>query len=164
MLDLLVFELEGHRFGLRLADVEEVVRAVLPVPLPRAPSIVEGLIDVRGVLVAVLDVRGRFGLPSRALAPDQHLVLARAWDAHGGERRVALRVDRVADLVRVEDVDPGELERAGPGSPHVAGVARLPDGLLLIHALSRFLSEAEADALDRALREREAPAAGKEAS
>lgn len=153
MVDLLVFELANQRFGLPLRDVQEVVRAVLPAPLPGAPPLVEGLIDVRGALAPVLDVRRRFGLAPRALDADQHFVLVRTSAGDRPPRLVALRVDRAADLARVEEAGPDELERAGPGSPHVAGVARLPDGLILIHDVARFLSAAEAEALDEAMRE-----------
>lgn len=153
MVDLLVFELASQRFGLPLSTVREVVRAVLPTPLPGAPPLVEGLIDVRGALAPVLDVRRRFGLPPRALEADQHFVLVAASVGGRPARLVALRVDRAADLARVETVEPGELERTLPGAAHVAGVARLPDGLILIHDVARFLSAAEADALEEAMRE-----------
>jgi len=56
-LQLLVAEIGALRFGLRLSDVREVVRAVAIDPLPGAPDIVEGLINVRGEVVPVLDVR-----------------------------------------------------------------------------------------------------------
>jgi purine-binding chemotaxis protein CheW len=58
--ELLIFEIGASRFGLPSADVREVLRAVTIVPLPGAPPIVEGLINVRGRIVPVLDIRRRF--------------------------------------------------------------------------------------------------------
>ncbi|HLS32575.1 MAG TPA: chemotaxis protein CheW, partial [Brevibacterium sp.] len=111
-----------------------------------APGIVEGAIDVRGRVVPVLDLRARFGLSAAELSPDEHMILARA-----GGRLVAIRADRAT---RVEWVDGERVEepaRITQRLRHFAGVAALPDGLILIHDLETFLSQAEAEALDEAL-------------
>lgn len=145
-MDFLIVELEGQRYGLRIDAVREVVRATTITPLPNAPAVVEGVINVRGSIVAVLDLRRRFGLPGRALDPSEYFALARA-----GDRDVALRVDRAIELVSVE---PSAIDRAEPilrRSRYVAGVAKLDDGLVLIHDLEAFLSEAEATSVDEAL-------------
>jgi purine-binding chemotaxis protein CheW len=115
-------------------------------PLPKAPPIVEGVINLRGTLVPVLDLRQRFGLPSVPVAPEQHLVIART-----GHRVVALRVDRALGFVDVEERAIVPPERVAPGAEHVAGIAKLPDGLLVIHDLDRFLSLEEARQVDAAI-------------
>jgi purine-binding chemotaxis protein CheW len=143
---VLVFEVGGHRYGLRSGDVREIVRAVSISPLPKAPAIVEGVINVRGEIVAVLDIRERFRLPPKPLEPDDHLVLARI-----DERLVALRADRALELVSVAAEQIENLEQAVPGAEYVAGVAKLPDGLVLIHDLATFLSPAEAKTLRAAI-------------
>ncbi|MGA2395570.1 MAG: chemotaxis protein CheW [Candidatus Lustribacter sp.] len=145
-MEFVIVELDGQRYGLRADAVHEVVRAATITPLPNAPVLVEGIINVRGAVIAVLDIRRRFGLPARALDPSQYFILARA-----GDRDVALRVDRAVDLV---SLDPAEVDRAEPilsRSRHVAGIAKLGDGLVLIHDLATFLSAAEAAAVDDAL-------------
>ncbi|MGH7435187.1 MAG: chemotaxis protein CheW, partial [Polyangiaceae bacterium] len=75
---ILLFEVGGRRYGLLAAEVRELVRAVTIHPLPRAPAIVEGLVNVRGRIVPVLDIRSRFRIPLRPLAPSDHLILAQA--------------------------------------------------------------------------------------
>lgn len=143
---LLVFELAGQRYGLELAAVQEVVRAVAVTRLPGAPPIVEGAINVRGRVVPVLDLRSRFGLPARELSSDEHMILARA-----GRRLVAIRADRTTWLVEVEADQVEEAAGVTPHLRHVAGVAKLPDGLILIHDLETFLTQAEAEALGQAV-------------
>lgn len=146
MLEILVFSLGTARYALPSADVDGLVRMVATTPLPRAPAIVEGVIDVHGEILPVLDVRARFGLAPRAPRLTDRLILAKT-----GGRRVALRCDDVTGLVRVEP-NPGSLAHVGPAaSAQLAGVATLADGLVLIHDLKTFLSEAEAEALDAAL-------------
>jgi len=138
-IDVLVFELAGQRYGLAARTVRELHRAVSITPLPHAPAVVEGVIDIRGAIVPVYDLRARFGLPRCAVDPSHHLIVATV-----NGRAVALRVDRALELVRAALGDAPDVEL-------FAGVATLGDGLVLVHDLERFLSRAEATALDRAL-------------
>jgi purine-binding chemotaxis protein CheW len=150
-LEILVFEIGGRRYGLAVADVRELVRAVTVVPLPRAPAIVEGAINLRGRVVPVLDLRGRFQLPAKPLDPSDHLIIAQA-----GERLVALRVDRALELLRL---DAGQLEEVRgivPGAEYISWIAKLPADLVLIHDLRAFLTRAESAALAEALPQRDA--------
>ena len=113
-------------------------------------AVIDGVIDAHGTVVAVLDLRTRFGLSRRPASLSDHLVLVRLED-----RTVALRVDRVLDLVTV----PASAVAVAVGLPsdlHLQGVARLDDGLLLIHDVGAFLSDDEAAALDDALAELDA--------
>ena len=144
--DVLVFEVAGQRFGLLTADVQELVRAVTIVPVPQAPAIVEGIINFRGRVIPVLDIRARFRLPPKTLEPTDHFIVARVE-----ERIVALRVDHGLDLVRVDDADIEDAQGAVPGADYVSWVAKLPHDLVLIHDLRTFLSHAEATAIDEAI-------------
>ena len=143
---VLTFELDGNRFGLLAASVHEVCQSATIAPLPRAPSSIEGILDVRGTLVPVFDVRSRLGIPPRAQALDDHLIIASA-----GERVAVIRVDRALDLVLVPAGEIQAAEQLDVRAPLVAGVARLPDGLVVIHDLAAFLSPAESDQLAAAL-------------
>ncbi|WP_338863113.1 chemotaxis protein CheW [Myxococcus stipitatus] len=144
--EVLLFTLEGQRYGLPTEDVWELHRAARLTPLPRAPVIIEGLFNLHGRLLPVLDLRRRFRHPPRPLSPSDHFIVAQA-----GPRRVALRVDRAEGM---HVLAPGEWDtspRELPGVGYVAGAAKLEDGLVLVHDLREFLSEAEALELDAAL-------------
>lgn len=144
--EILLFEVGGQRYALRSSVVRELVRAVTIVSLPAAPAIIEGIIDVRGTVVPVLDLRARFGLPRSAAAHCDHLILAMA-----GPRLVALRVDRALDLTRLDATEVEDARGIAHTTQYVSGVARMPDGLVLIHDLRTFLSPSEAVRLDEAL-------------
>ena len=146
MPSLLLFTLDGQRFALPLAQVRETVRAVAITPLAGAPGVIEGIVDVRGTVTPVLDLRRRFGLPPRAVSPDEHLVLATA-----GSRPVALRVDQATDVVALPDEAVTPAREEDPATRHLAGVARLADGMVLIGDLEAFLLQGEREALERAL-------------
>lgn len=145
-LDLLVFELAGARYALELACVREVLRAVFITPLPDAPPVVEGVVDIRGEIVPVYDLRARFDLPARALTPDE--VLIAAWT---GERRVAIRAETVEWMAQVPVTAVSDPSGFRLGSRRIKGVLQLEDGLVLIQDLAAFLDQAEADSLGRAL-------------
>ncbi|HEU4748379.1 MAG TPA: chemotaxis protein CheW [Gemmatimonadaceae bacterium] len=145
-MDILVFAVDTHRYALPARDVDQVVRAVTITPLPGAPLVVEGVIDVHGTLVPVLDLRRRFGLPAQAPALSDLLIIASA-----PSRRVALRVGDSASILKI---DPASLDRSGESltqSPWVAGLAKLSDGIVVIHDLALFLSESESESLAKAL-------------
>ena len=141
------FRVAGAAGAIDAAAVREVARMVRVTPLPGAPAPVEGVIVVRGASVPVIDLRARLGLPSRPATDADYLVVVAT--AH---RTVALRVDDVDD---VRDVPDHAIERAAglvASAATVAGVVRLEDGLLVVHDADAFLSQAEADAIDRAMR------------
>lgn len=143
---LLVFTVDDGRYALPVETADRAVRAVEIMSLPKAPEIVLGLINVRGQIVPVVNLRRRFRLPERDLELSDQLIIART-----STRTVALVVDSVTGVIKVSE---GQIVEAGailPGLEYVDGVAKLPDGLILIHDLDRFLSLEEEKALDEAM-------------
>jgi purine-binding chemotaxis protein CheW len=143
MRPLILFTLDGSRFGLDASVVQEVVRAVAIAPVPSANPLLEGAVDVRGNVVPVLDIRFRLDFPPAVLAPSQFLIIARA-----GERLCALRVDDVLEFATVRAAD---IAAAMPGAQYTAGIVRHPDGLVIINDLAAFLSLDEGRQVDEAL-------------
>jgi purine-binding chemotaxis protein CheW len=109
--------------------------------------VVEGLVDVRGQVVPVFDLRRRFGMAPQALSPSEHFILGLT-----ARRLVAVRADRVQAVLPVAPGQVHDPRRAVPAAEQVAGVVTLPDGLVLIHDLDTFLSEAEAATLGTSFR------------
>jgi purine-binding chemotaxis protein CheW len=145
-LTVLVFEVDGHRYGLDACEVKEIVRAALPARLAQQPGVIEGILNVRGRIAAVLDLRARFGLRRREIDVGDVLILC---EVEG--RLLALRADAALDLLQLpasELATPSEVTQA---ALHARGVCRLPNGLLFLCDLRSFLKEAELLALDQAL-------------
>lgn len=145
-LHLLAFAVGPERFAVRAGLVHETVRAVTVSAVPDAPAVVEGAINYRGRVIPVVDVRRRIGLPTRPLSPAQHFIIVEA-----GPRSVALRVDRALELITVGADAIESSAQAVPGAHYTEGIARLPDGLLVLHDLERFLSLDEGRSVDAAL-------------
>lgn len=142
----MVFALDDRRYGLSLSVVERVVRMVDVTPLPQAPEIVLGVVNVQGRVVPVLNLRRRFRLPERDVALTDQLVIART-----AVRPVALAADAVAGVLEYSAQQAVTARDIVPGIEYVEGVVKLADGLVLIHDLDKFLSLEEETALDRAI-------------
>ena len=138
VLEILVFCIGRQRYGVNLQDVEQVVRAVPATPLPRAPPVIEGVINLHGSAVAVLDVRARFGAHPKPVSVEDVLIVARA-----GDRRVAVRADRTDGLAKVDRAEVHDAAAVTSKATYVAGVVTLPEGIVLIHDLRTFLTESE---------------------
>ncbi len=133
---LLVFTLEGQRFGLRTSIVQRAVRAVEITPLPDAPRGIRGLINIGGTIVPVYDFRSRFEMPVRAVRSSDFFVIA---TAHG--KLVAVLVDDVVGLMESPVIPTEDLVA------HVElidGVIKTDTDLVLIHDLDKFLAEDQA--------------------
>jgi purine-binding chemotaxis protein CheW len=148
-----VFRLDALSYGVRLSSVIRVLRAVEITPLPQAPPIVIGVIDLEGRIIPVVNLRRRFGLPERELELTDQLIVARTTGGKtrdGGGRILALvvdGVDGVCDLSAQETA----AETILPGLEHLHGVAQTSEGLVLIHDLDTFLSLEEEKALSETL-------------
>jgi purine-binding chemotaxis protein CheW len=143
---LVVFHLDDQRYALRLSAVEKIVRIVEITPLPKAPEIVLGVINLHGQIVPVYDLRARFRLPVREGSLSDHLLVART-----ARRTVGLISDKVAGVIIRSG---GEITTAAHISSdleYIEGVVKLEDGLVFIHDLDTFLSFEEATQLEEAI-------------
>ena len=143
---LVIFRLDDERYALPLAVVERIVRAAEVTPLPKAPTIVLGVIDWEGRVLPVLNIRRRFQLPEREISPaDQFLIAATEW------RTVVLVVDEAQGMIERSPTEIVGAAQIVPGLEQIQGVTKLDDGLVLIHDLEKFLSLDEARSLDEAM-------------
>ena len=131
---VVVWTLDEHRYGLGVAAVERVFPAVAIDPLPRAPHLVCGSVNLRGQVVAVVNMRRCLKLPEREPVPSDRLLLAIT-----PRRRLAFFVDAVDG---VEEY-PGLEQQGTPGAARTTGMVELADGLMLIDDLEDLLSLAD---------------------
>ncbi len=148
--ELLVFTISEQRCALPLSNIDRVVRMVEVRPLPKAPGIVAGLINVRGRAMPVLDIRKLFRLPDGGPEKGNNLsgqlIIART-----SSRPVAILIDSSVGVMDFRNEDVVGSEDLFPGIGHLAGVAKLKDGIVYIYDIDRFLSIEEGTVLDRLL-------------
>jgi len=129
---ILVFSLGGRRYGLRAAAVREIHRSVAITRVPGGREGMEGIIDVRGTVLPVFELRTRFGHPARANHPADRLLVVSA-----GEDAVALRVDAVLGMEPAGRRAPRAADAGGEPLP--SGSTLLEDGLVLIDDVRALL-------------------------
>jgi len=149
VLSLVVFGLTGQRYALPLHAVERVFPMAEVAPLPKAPAIALGVINLHGTIIPVLDIHRRFGFPPRDYGPAAHLLVART-----SRRTLALPVDEVFGVREFAAEAAVPADAVLPRIGHVAGIVALADGLLFIHDLETFLSLEEEHRLSEALETR----------
>ena len=147
-MQLVVFKLDLQRYALHLPVVERIVPLVEITPLPQAPPIVLGVINVQGRVIPVVDIRQRFRLPERASLLSDRLVLARSAD-----RTLALLVDAVIGVVDCSQSAWAVPDQIHPGLEYLQAVVTLDDGLILIHDIDTFLSSSEGRSLQEAMQQ-----------
>ena len=145
---LVTFILGEQQYALPLSTVQRVIRMVEITPMPKAPEVVVGVIDVQGKILPVLSMRKRFGMAEPEIGLSDQLIVADA-----AARRVALVVNSVTGVVERSTEEVIATEKIVPGAQYVEGIARLEGGILFIHDLARFLSEKEEQQLDGLLAE-----------
>ncbi len=149
MIKLVLLRVDGQTYALPLAVVDRVLRMVEITPLPGAPSVVEGVINIQGEVVTIVSIRKRLGLAPRAVGVADSLVVVRART-----RRLAITAESVLGLVECPAdavVSTGDIVG---GIHHIEGVLKTRDGLVLIQDLDRFFSPAEERSLELALEKR----------
>src|SRR5258706_14521513 len=145
-LAVVVFAVGGASCAVPLEATERALHMVAISPVPGAPPILAGVINLHGSVVPVVDLRRRLGSAPRAYGLDAHLLLVKS-----PRRRLALSADQVLGVRPVPEDSWAPSRLVGPGLGAVAGIAALPDGLLFIHDLEAVLSGEDEERLDRAL-------------
>jgi purine-binding chemotaxis protein CheW len=138
----LLFSLDGRSCAVAASAVVEILAAVATSPLPGQPGYIAGVIDVRGTVMPVLDLRVRFGEPSRPMELTDHLIVVRAR-----RRLLALWIDQVNGFAASADVSLTAADGLIAGDRSLAGVASSAAGLAMIHDLDAFIEQCEADAV-----------------
>lgn len=117
----LLFRVGGRLYGCDIREAQEIIPLRPMTRLPGAPPFVRGLINMRGTIVTVLDLRARLD-PSAGLTTDGSILLVRQR-----ERIVGVVVEEVAD-VRVLDIDETDPATAGSAGAIVKGMAAIDNG------------------------------------
>ena len=141
---LVVFTLSGGAYGVDIGTVREIIRMQEITQIPKTPVYVEGVINLRGRVIPVLDLRRRFGLEVTEYTQDTRIVVI---DIGGTD--IGAIVDEVTEVLRVPlgAIEPPSDVVLGDDSEYVVGVVKLGERLVILLELARALSEDERAAM-----------------
>ncbi len=130
---LVTFLLKDEEFGFDIMSVQEIIRLPKMAKVPRTPNYVDGIANLRGVVLPVIDMRTRFGM-ERADETDRTRVLVVDIDGV----KTGLRVDRVNQVTRVmrSEIEPPPAAIRGTSSDYLEGVVKLDKGQRIVMALN----------------------------
>ncbi len=133
-----VFQLMGQSYGAAITVVREVTYLTQFTRLPNTPAYVEGVIDLRGEILPVVDLRKRLGLPLRETDTGTRLMILNL-----GQRSAALVVDGVEHVATLNDdaITPPSAHITLPGQDYVTGVARQGENLIVMLDLARLMAD-----------------------
>ncbi|MFN7036984.1 MAG: chemotaxis protein CheW [Bellilinea sp.] len=141
---LVVFELENEKYGVDIASVEGIIKMQEITRLPHAPEFIEGITNLRGTIVPVVDLRTRFGLLRKEPTRDTRIVIANMDSS-----KVGIIVDAVTQVIRVPEdkIEPPPQMSVTINSAFIKNIAKLESELVILLDLGKVLSTEEREAL-----------------
>lgn len=134
----LSFHVGEEEYGIEILLVQEIIRNLKPTKVPNANSVIQGMINFRGKVIPLIDVRAKFGLPSRE---SDNLTVCIVLEYK--EKNIGLTVDQVYDIVNLSAKDiqlvDEEIKHDLKGE-HIKSMAKKDDRLILLLDLEKTLS------------------------
>ena len=138
-LQLVIFRLAREEYGLPITKVQEINRLVPITKLPQTPSFMEGVINLRGRVIPVIDLRKRFQLSTAEHSDDTRIIIV---EVKG--QTVGVIVDAVTEVVRLSA---GNIEPPPPAfildAQYIEGVGKMDDRLLILLDIDKILTSQE---------------------
>ena len=141
------FRIGNETYGVRIAAVREIVRVPEITVVPNAPEVIEGVINLRGKIIPVMDLRKRFGNP--ATQPDKK---NRILVVELENKLLGLIVSSASEVLKIppsEIESPGSVFAEGEAS-YVTGVGKLKGRLIILLDIARLLRQPELKKLEEA--------------
>jgi len=147
---LVVFTIGKEEFGVDISQVREIVRLVQITYLPKAPVFIEGVVNLRGQVLAVIDLAKRLGLESQQRGENTRIIVVEV-----GENTVGMIVDSVSEVLRLSsdcvDEVPSLVDTEVP-EHYIKGVGKLKDRLLVLLDLNRILTPEDFQHVERSVK------------
>lgn len=141
LLQLVIFQLGSEEFGVEIMQVQEIIRMPDITRIPQSPEYVEGIINLRGKIIVVINLDTRFGLELKELDDNSRIIIIEV-----GDSVVGMIVDSVSEVLRLPaaNVEPApEIIKAKIHADYLRGVGKLDDRLLILLDLEKVLTEEE---------------------
>lgn len=149
IMQLVGFEIGAEHFGVNILAVQEIIRSAPVTNVPNSPMFVEGVINLRGDIVPVIDLRKRLNLFKGS---DDEATEVKNWVLilNIGDRVIGFIVDSVTEVLKIEEESiepPPDIIVSGLENQYIQGVCNINDALLIILEFDRVLFNEEYSAL-----------------
>jgi purine-binding chemotaxis protein CheW len=141
---LVLFQLSGENYGVDIYSVQRLIQVPEVTKVPRAPAFVEGVIDVRGDIIPVINLLKRFGISDAELRGDGRIVITEI-----GDQIVGFLVDAVSEVTTLSehDIEPPSAVVAGKDTDFISGIGKQAQGesniLIIVLDVHKVLGDHE---------------------
>ena len=141
---LVLFGLDKEIYGVDISTVHEIIRMQPVTKVPKAPFYVEGIINLRGRVIPVVDIRKRFGLDCVEQTQDSRIVVVDI-----GGTTIGMIVDEVTEVMRIpsDSIEPRSDIVAAGDSDYLLGIARVGEQMVILLDLNKLLPKSEVSGL-----------------
>ena len=145
-----VFKLDEERYGLDITYVNGIEREQSVVRVPNASRNIKGIINLRGEVIPVLNLRAKFNMPNQTSSEETEFIIINLPN-----NKVALEVDSVDEINNVEDVNMVDMPviAKGTGVKYFDRVAKVGDNLIILINALELLSDDELEAVEKLVEE-----------
>ncbi|MBM4285728.1 MAG: purine-binding chemotaxis protein CheW [Deltaproteobacteria bacterium] len=140
----LTFTLAGEDYGLEILKVREIIGMMDITGIPQTPDFVKGVINLRGRVIPVIDLRLKFGLPPMEYGERTCIIVVDAAGP-GGALQMGVVVDAVSEVMNVsgEDIEPPPSFGARIRTAYILGIAKARGGIKILLDIDRVLTAEE---------------------
>jgi purine-binding chemotaxis protein CheW len=138
------FRLDREEYAIPITTIQEIIVMKPITRIPQVPASIEGLINLRGSVLPIINLRRLFGLPPREFDDETRTVIVNV-----DGRTLGYVVDEVTQVMRIaaDQIQPAPVAVAAVARRHIAGLARLDDRLLIILDVDKLLAPEELEAV-----------------
>ncbi|MGE5417411.1 MAG: chemotaxis protein CheW [Acidobacteriota bacterium] len=143
-IQMVVFTLKSHEtvceYGVPITQVQEINRLATPTKLPQVPDFVEGIINLRGNVIPIIDLKKRFNMPTTTYTDDTRIIVVEI-----AGHTVGIVVDEVTEVLRlpVASIEPPPSVIGGIAAEYLTGVGKLEGRLLIMLDMTKILTDEE---------------------
>lgn len=145
ILQLVSFHIDNEEFGVDILKVQEIIRMMAVTKVPNAPCFIEGVINLRGRVIPIIDLRIRLGLERISHNNSTRIIVLEI-----SNKTIGFIVDSVNEVLRIPKSiieSPPDIISGGVNSEYITSVGKLDDRLLILLDLEKILSSEETDSL-----------------
>lgn len=145
----LTFMLDGEEYGIDILKVQGIQGYGKVTPLPRTPRFIRGVVNLRGAIVPIVDLRCRFGMEEIDISPTTVVIVVKVV-ANGKDRTVGLVVDAVSEVHDVADQDlkPAPDFGKSANAAYIDALATINERMLILLNIDNLINNGVMDAVE----------------
>lgn len=140
-----VFKLDEEEFGIDIMNVKEIIPYQESMQVPNTPDFIEGIINYRGNVIPIINLKRRFKLGTQEITKDTRIIVITL-----GNKEIGFVVDEASQTLRLEEnqIDPAPDIISGVDRKYIIGVGKVDDRLLILLDLEKVLTDEEKDEIE----------------